>query len=78
MEEDGIMMTMERAIKEEFRLWKKVQVVTIKFQGAAAVWLEQTQLAKSRALKNPVHSWKKLKKLLKAHFLPKNFWRVIT
>lgn len=52
-------------------------MVIIRFQTAAAVWWEQTQATRVLAYRNPVKTWEKLKKLIRARFLPKKFQRVL-
>lgn len=56
---------------------KKVKIVAIKFKATVVVWWEQTQEARVRAHKDLVKSWRRLKKLMKKRFLPKNFQWVL-
>ena len=49
---------------------KKVKLVAYKLKGGASTWWERLKLSLSREGKLHVTSWPKMKRLLKARFLP--------
>jgi len=51
----------------------KVKLVAYKFKGGASAWWEKLQISHARQGKGPVTSWLKMKRLLKARFLPPDF-----
>jgi len=52
---------------------RKVKLVAYKFKGGASAWWEKLQISRTRQGKRPVTSWLKMKRLLKAQFLPPDF-----
>ncbi|GJX88021.1 RNA-directed DNA polymerase [Tanacetum coccineum] len=48
----------------------KVKIVALKLKKSASLWWEHVQTQRYRAGKHKVESWDKMKKLLKAKFLP--------
>jgi len=52
---------------------RKVKLVAYKFKGGASSWWEKLQISRARQGKGPVTSWLKMKRLLKARFLPPDF-----
>ncbi|KAM0969837.1 hypothetical protein ACFX2F_018150 [Malus domestica] len=56
---------------------KKVKLVTYKLKsGPFALW-EQLQISQTRQRKTHMHSWMKMKPLLKARFLPPDYEQVL-
>jgi hypothetical protein len=51
----------------------KVKLVAFKFKGGASAWWEKLQISRARQGKGPVTSCLKMKRLLKARFLPPDF-----
>lgn len=56
---------------------RKVALATTRFPGHAASWCQHTKATRSRTVKDYIHSWEKLKKKLRATFLPHNYDRTI-
>ena len=52
---------------------KKVHLVALKLRAGASAWWDQLEINRQRCGKQPVRSWEKMKKLLKARFLPPNY-----
>ncbi|TYK22339.1 reverse transcriptase [Cucumis melo var. makuwa] len=52
---------------------KKVHLVALKLRGGASTWWDQLEINRQRCGKPAIRSWEKMKKLLKARFLPPNF-----
>jgi hypothetical protein len=50
-----------------------VKLVVYKLRGGALTWWEQTQSNRMRHGKQPMHTWLKMKKLMKAWFLPPEY-----
>ena len=51
---------------------KKVHLVALKLRGGASAWWDQLEMNRQKYGKPLIHSWEKMKKLLKACFLPPN------
>jgi expansin (peptidoglycan-binding protein) len=51
----------------------KLKLVVYKFKGGASAWWEQLQILRARQGKEPVTLWLRMKRLLKAWFLPPDF-----
>ncbi|KAA0059834.1 uncharacterized protein E6C27_scaffold108G001170 [Cucumis melo var. makuwa] len=56
---------------------KKVHLVALELQGGASAWWDQLEINRQRCGKPPICSWEKMKKLLKARFLPPNYEQTI-
>src|SRR5574338_448148 len=52
---------------------RRVKLVATRLRGRALAWWEQTKLTRERMGKSKVESWEKMKKLMKATFLPYNY-----
>ena len=52
---------------------KKVHLVALKLRGGASAWWDQLEINRQKFGKPPIQSWEKMKKLLKARFLPPNY-----
>ena len=52
---------------------KKVHLVALKLRAGASAWWDQLEINRQRCGKQPIRSWEKMKKLLKARFLPPNY-----
>jgi hypothetical protein len=52
---------------------RKVKLLAYKFKGRASAWWEKLQISRGRQGKGPITSWLKMKRLLKARFLPSDF-----
>lgn len=52
---------------------KKVHLVVLKLRAGASAWCNQLEINRQRCGKKLIHSWEKMKKLLKARFLPLNY-----
>ncbi|TYK11204.1 reverse transcriptase [Cucumis melo var. makuwa] len=52
---------------------KKVHLVALKLRGGASAWWDQVEINRQRYGKPPICSWEKMKKLMKARFLPPNY-----
>ncbi|XP_010501919.1 PREDICTED: uncharacterized protein LOC104779251 [Camelina sativa] len=55
---------------------RQVALVATKFRGHAASWWQQTKATRAHSGKAPIRYWEKLKKALKATFLPHNYDRL--
>ncbi|KAM1072831.1 hypothetical protein FF1_018042 [Malus domestica] len=56
---------------------KKVKLVAYKLKSGPSAWWEQLQISQTRQRKTHVHSWMKMKQLLKARFLPPDYEQVL-
>ncbi|KFK30814.1 hypothetical protein AALP_AA6G029600 [Arabis alpina] len=56
---------------------RRVPLVAMKFCGHAATWWKQLKITRFRTGKEPIHPWEKLKKHLRATFLPHNYERTL-
>ena len=52
---------------------KKVHLVALKLKVGASAWWEQIEVNRRRKWKGPIAYWEKMKKLMKAQFLPPNY-----
>src|SRR5574338_239806 len=52
---------------------RRVKLVATRLRGRALAWWQQTKLTRERMGKSKVESWEKMKKLMKATFLPYNY-----
>ena len=52
---------------------RRVKLVTTRLRGKAMAWWQQTKLTRERMGKSKIVSWEKMKKLMKATFLPYNY-----
>ena len=55
----------------------RVQLVATRLRGRATAWWQQTKLTRSRLGKSKIVTWEKMKKHLRATFLPYNFQRIM-
>jgi hypothetical protein len=56
---------------------QQVKLVAYKLRGGAFAWWEQTQSNRRRQGKQPVQTWLKMKKLMKAWFLPPDYEQML-
>ncbi|KAK9168325.1 hypothetical protein Syun_000465 [Stephania yunnanensis] len=56
---------------------KRVQLVATRFRNRATAWWQQQKLMRNRNGKAKITSWEKMKKHLRAEFLPYNFQRLM-
>ncbi|KAB5524319.1 hypothetical protein DKX38_022068 [Salix brachista] len=56
---------------------ERVALVATRFRGRAAAWWQQCKLARNRAGKPKLVDWEKMKRKLRAEFLPHNFARLM-
>jgi len=56
---------------------QQVKLVPYKLGGGASAWWEQTQNNWRRQGKRPVWTWLKMKKLMKARFLPQDYEQML-
>lgn len=52
---------------------KQVKFVVCRLQGGAATWWNQLLQTRVREGRGQVKSWKRMKQLLRSHFLPTDF-----
>ena len=52
---------------------KSYKVVVLKLKKYASLWWENVKAKRERSSKSKIHSWRKLKKLLKERFLPDSY-----
>ena len=52
---------------------RRVKLVATRLRGRAMAWWQQTKLTRERMGKSKIVSWEKMKKLMKATFLPYNY-----
>ena len=52
---------------------RRVKLVATRLRGRALAWWQQTKLTRERMGKSKVVSWEKMKKMMRATFLPYNF-----
>lgn len=55
----------------------RVSLVATRFRGRASAWWQQLKESRSRAGKERITSWEKLKKLIRKAFLPYNYTRTL-
>lgn len=55
----------------------RVSLVATRFHGRAAVWWSQTKTQRAQNGKTKITSWEKMKKHMKAAFLPYNYTRTL-
>ncbi|XP_020702058.1 uncharacterized protein LOC110113720 [Dendrobium catenatum] len=68
----------ERAVEKFFDYMeiepeKQVKYVSCRLKGGASAWWSQLLQSRRREGRGPVHSWVRMKQLLRAHFLPTDF-----
>jgi hypothetical protein len=56
---------------------QQVKLVAYKLHGGASTWWEQMQSNRRRQGKQPVQTWLKMKKLMKARFLPPDYEQML-
>ena len=56
---------------------KKVALVATRFRGRVTAWWQQVKLTRVRQGKKKLESWEKLKKHMRATFLPHNYTRLM-
>lgn len=56
---------------------RRVKLVVICFKGGASAWWDQLVANRARHHKLPVRTWRKMKTLLRACFLPSNYENVL-
>lgn len=56
---------------------QRVKVVAYKLKGGAFAWWEQLQYKRKREGKRPIRSWSKMRRLLKARFLPADYEQML-
>lgn len=56
---------------------KRVPLVATRFRGRAAAWWQQSKVTRSRQGKKKIDSWDKMKKHMRASFLPHNYTRTL-
>ncbi|XP_031387148.1 uncharacterized protein LOC116200441 [Punica granatum] len=56
---------------------KQVQLVATRLRGRVSAWWQQVKLTRSRMGKPNITSWEKMKKKMRATFLPYNFRRIM-
>lgn len=57
-------------------LKRRVPLVAMRFRGHAASWWKQLKVTHNRTGRTPIQTWEKLKKHLRATFLPHNYDRL--
>ena len=55
----------------------KVPLIATRLQGRATTWWQQFKMTRSRLGKSKVTIWEKMKKHLRATFLPNNYQRIM-
>lgn len=55
---------------------RRVPLVAMRFRGHAASWWKQLKTTRARTGRSPIQTWEKLKKHLRATFLPHNYDRL--
>ena len=56
---------------------KKVKLVAYRLMGGAFAWWEQLQLTWMRQRKRMVQTWARMRRLLRARYLPPNYEQVL-
>ena len=56
---------------------EKVALVATRLRGRAAAWWQQLKLNRNRSGKTKISDWEKMKRKLRAEFLPHNFQRLM-
>ncbi|KAG6741161.1 hypothetical protein POTOM_056650 [Populus tomentosa] len=56
---------------------KKVKLVAYRLMGGASAWWEQLQLTRARQRKGMVQTWAKMRRLLRARFLPPDYEQIL-
>src|SRR5574338_1006324 len=51
----------------------RVKLVATRLRGRAMAWWQQTKLTRERMWKSKIVAWEKMKKMMKATFLPYNY-----
>ncbi|GJZ54740.1 putative reverse transcriptase domain-containing protein, partial [Tanacetum coccineum] len=54
---------------------KRVSLIATKLRGRASVWWQQLKLTRERVGKPRITSWQKMKKCMRANFIPHNYQR---
>ncbi|KAJ9542127.1 hypothetical protein OSB04_028633 [Centaurea solstitialis] len=65
--------TVEEVVPED----KRVALIATRLRGRASAWWQQLKQTRSRLGKSKIVTWEKMKKNLRANFLPHNFQRVM-
>ena len=56
---------------------RRVPLVATRLRGRASAWWQQLKLSRSRLGKSKISSWEKMKKHMRAAFLPYNYQRIL-
>jgi hypothetical protein len=56
---------------------KKVKLVAYRLMGGASAWWEQLQLTRTRQRKGMVQTWAKIRRLLRARYLPPDYEQIL-
>ena len=56
---------------------KRVPLIDTRLRGRATIWWQQIKLTRNRLGKSKIITWEKMKKHLRAEFLPYNFKRLM-
>ncbi|GJW45517.1 reverse transcriptase domain-containing protein [Tanacetum coccineum] len=56
---------------------KRVSLIATKLRGRASAWWQQLKLTRERVGKPRVTSWRKMKKCMRANFIPHNYQRLM-
>ncbi|PWA82093.1 reverse transcriptase domain-containing protein [Artemisia annua] len=56
---------------------KRVPLITTKLRGRASAWWQQLKLTRERVGKPKVTTWQKMKKCMRANFIPHNYQRLM-
>nr|XP_043630172.1 uncharacterized protein LOC122601481 [Erigeron canadensis] len=56
---------------------KKVSLITTRLCGRASAWWQQMKLTRERVGKSKVRTWEKMKKCMRANFIPHNYRRLM-
>ena len=56
---------------------KKVKMVSLKLKLGASAWWDQIQVNRRLIGKTPIRSWPRMLKMMKEHFLPTDFEKIL-
>nr|GEW01279.1 hypothetical protein [Tanacetum cinerariifolium] len=56
---------------------KRVSLIATKLRGRASAWWQQMKLTNERVGKSKIMSWQKMKKCMRANFIPHNYQRLM-